>query len=70
MVKSLLLVVGEDVFMNEIVFTNALTLTGRFGGRKVSPEGVNNWVSATWKHEVSSCPMVFMLPRGWLAFKF
>ena len=43
------LVVGEDVALNEIVLTNALTLVGRFGGRKVSPEGVKLWVTATRK---------------------
>ena len=46
----MLLVVGEDVPLNAIVLTNALTLVGHFGGRKVSPEGINSWVSTTWYH--------------------
>ena len=45
MEKPLLLVVGEDVPLNEIVLTNALTLVGRFGGRKFSIDGLHIWVS-------------------------
>ena len=58
------LVVGEDIPLNEIVLTNALTLVGRFGGQKVSLQGVDSWVYTTWKNVGSSCPKVFMLPRG------
>ena len=68
--KPLLLVVGEDVSLNDIVLTNALTLVGHFGGKKFSSEGLHRWVSPTWPREVSICPKVFILPRGWLAFKF
>ena len=60
--QPLLLVVGEDVSLNDIVLTNALTLVGRFGGRKFSSEGLHRWVSATWSREVSICPKVFILP--------
>ena len=63
-----LLVVGEDITSNEIVLTNALTLVGRFGGRRVSPDGVKKWVLETWKN--ITCPDIFVLPRGWMAFKF
>ena len=63
-----LFVVGEDIALNDIVLTNALTLVGRFGGRRVSLDGVKNWVLGTWKN--ITYPDIFVLPRGWLAFKF
>ena len=62
--------VGEDVPLNKIFLTNALTLVGRFGGRKISSEGINSWVSNSWQHAVSLYPKIFILPRGCLAFKF
>ena len=40
--KPLLLVVGEDVPLNEIALTNALTLVGRFGGRKISADCIHS----------------------------
>ena len=61
---------GEDVPLNEIVLTSALTLVGYFGGRKFSSDGLHKWVSDSWSREVSICPNIFILPRGWLAFKF
>ena len=64
-----LLVVAEDIALNKIILTNALTLVGCFGGRRVCSEGVKNWVSVSWKDVVSS-PDIFVLPQGWLAFKF
>ena len=68
--KPLLMVVGEDVGLNDIILTNALTRVGRFGGCKYSPEGVKQWVFVSWKDSVSSCPDVFILQRGWISFKF
>ena len=64
----LLLVVREDSALNDIVLTNALTLVGRFRGRRVSPEGVKIWVSDTWTN--ITCPDIFLLSKGWLAFRF
>ena len=61
---------GEDVPINEIVLTNALTLVGRFGGRKISADVIHRWVANTWLPLVSLCPKIFILPRGWLVFKF
>ena len=61
---------GEDVPLNEIVLTNALTLVGRFGGRKFSPDGLHRWVFNSWLQEVSIYSKIFSLPRGWLAFQF
>ena len=46
--KPLLLVVGEDVPLNEIMLTNALTLVGRFGGRKINAKGIHRWVADSW----------------------
>ena len=68
--KPILLVVGEDISLNEIVLTNALTLVGRFGGRNISADGVHRWVADTWSLLISLCPQIFVLPRGWIAFKF
>ena len=62
--KPLLLVVGEDVPLNKIVLTNALTLVGRFGGRKFSPDGLHRWVSDSWTWEISLCPEIFILSQG------
>lgn len=68
--KPVLLVVGVDVCLNDIVLTNTLTLVGRFNGRKASAARVNKWVGDLWKDYVTQLPEVFLLPRGWLAFKF
>ena len=43
--KPILLVVGEDIPLNEIVLTNELTLMGRYGGRKINDEGLHRWVA-------------------------
>ena len=64
-----LLVVGEDIALNNIVLTNAITLVGRFGGFRVSSNGVKKCVLESWKN-IITCPDIFVLPRGWLAFKF
>ena len=47
--KPLLMAVSEYVGLNDIVLTNALTLVGRFNGRKYGPEGVKKWVFISWK---------------------
>ena len=65
-----LLVVGDDIKMNEIILTNAHTLVGRFRGRKFSLTGLKKWVNDTWLNIIPLCPEVFVLPRGWIAFKF
>ena len=46
--NSVMLVIGEDIKMNDVILTHSHTLVGRFGRRKFSPVGVKNWVSATW----------------------
>ena len=68
--KPILLVVGVDVCLNDIVLTNSLTLVGRFSGRNTSAVGVNKWVSGIWKDSLTQLLEVFLLPRGWLAFNF
>ena len=65
----MLLVVRENVGLNNIALTNAMTLVGQFGGRKYNSDGVKNWAFVTWKDHVSLFPDVFLLPRGWIAFK-
>ena len=62
--KPILLVVGEDIPLNEIVLTNELTLVGIFGGRKINAEGLHRWVADSWLSV-----KVFILPKGWIAFK-
>ena len=64
MEKPILLVVGEDIPLNEIVLNNELTLVGRFGGRKINAEGLHRWVDDSWLSLISLCPKVFILPRG------
>ena len=64
------MVVGEDVNLNDIILTNATTLVGRFGGRKISADGVKIWVVGVWNDHISICLDVFILPRGWIDFKF
>ena len=68
--KPFLLTVGEDIGFNDIVLTHATTLVGRFNGRNVNAVGVNKWVNDTWEEFVSICPAVYLLLRGWIAFKF
>ena len=68
--KPVLMIVGEDVGLNDIVLMHAMTLVGQFSGRKFNSVGVKNWVTATWMDHVNLCPKVFLLPRGWIAFKF
>ena len=62
--------IGEDVGLNEIVLTNAMTLVGQFRGRKYNSEGLNFWAAEAWKDVISRLPMVFLFLRGWIAFKF
>ena len=69
-VNPVLLVVGEDIKMNEIILTNAHTLVGRFRGRNFSSTGLKKWVNDTWMDIIPLCPEVFILPRGWISFKF
>ena len=61
---------GEDVGLNEIELMNAMTLVGQFGGCKYKSEGLNLWVVDSWKDIISQMPAVYLLPRGWIAFKF
>ena len=61
---------GEDVGLNEIELMNAMTLFGRFGGSKYKSEGLNLWVANSWKDVISQMPAVYLLPRGWITFKF
>ena len=57
------------VSLNDIILTNATTLVGRFGGRKISVDGFKIWVDGVWIDRISICPDVFILPRGWIAFQ-
>ena len=68
--KPVLMTVGEDVGLNEIGLMNAMTLVGRFGGCKYNSEGLNLWFVDSWKDIISQMPAVYLLPRGWIAFKF
>ena len=68
--NPILLVVGADVMLNDIVLTNALTLVGRFSGRKASVASVNKWDGEIWKGFVFQPLEVFLLLCGWLSFKF
>ena len=68
--KPLLLVVGEDVPLNDIVLTNALTFVGRFGGRKFSVDDLHSWASNTWLGVIGIFLKFFILTRGWIAFQF
>ena len=61
---------GEDIGLNDIVLSHALTLVVRFSGRKFNSVGVKTWVAATWLDHIKLCPDVFFLPPGWIAFKF
>ena len=69
-VNPVLLVVGEDIKMNEIILTNAHTLVGCFRGRKFSSTGLKKWVNDTWLDIIPFCLKVYVLLQGWIAFKF
>ena len=56
--------------LNEIVLTNATTLVGRFEGRKFNFDSLKGWDALVWKYLIKETPAVFILPRGWIAFKF
>ena len=43
----MLMTVGDDIGLNDIVLTHATTLVGRFSDRKFNSVGVKNWVFAT-----------------------
>ena len=43
--QPVLLTVGEDVCLNDIVLTNAMTLVRRFGGRKFNSNSLNGWAT-------------------------
>ena len=65
-----MLVVGEDIKLNEVILTHSHTLVGCFGGHKFNSMGVKLWVLATWQSDISTVPEIFLLTRGWIAFKF
>ena len=46
--QPVLLTAGEDVCLNDIVLTNAMTLVGRFGSRKFSSDSLNGWAALAW----------------------
>ena len=69
-INPVLMTLGEDVLLNDIVLTNALTLVGRFGRHNYNAESLHGWVVKTWNEIISICPEIYILPRGWIAFKF
>ena len=70
LVKPVLMIVDKDVGLNDIVLTNVTTLVGRFGGRKFNSDSLNGWATSVWKDIIKETSAVFILPRGWIAFKF
>ena len=70
LVKLVLMTVGEDVGLNDIVLTNAMTLVGRFGGRIFNSDNLKGWAALVWKEIIKVPPEIFLLPRGWIEFKF
>ena len=58
------------MILNDIVLTNALTLVGRFGRHNYNAESLRGWADKAWTDGISTRPEIYMLPRGWIAFKF
>ena len=58
------------MLLNDIVLTNALTLVGRFRRRNYNVESLHGWAEKAWTDVISTRPEIYMLPRGWIAFKF
>ena len=56
--------------LNEIVLANAMTLVGCFGSHKYNSDSLNVCTTLVWKNVISRPPAIFLLPRGWIAFKF
>ena len=56
--------------LNEIVLMNSMTLVGCFGSRKYNSDSLNVWAALVWKNVISRPPVIFLLPREWIAFKF
>jgi len=69
-ISPVLMTLGEDILLNDIILTNALTLVGRFGRRNYIAESLRGWADKAWNDGLSSHPEIFILPRGWIAFKF
>ena len=69
-INPVLMTLGEDVLLNDIVLTNALNLVGRFGRRNYNSESLHGWAVRAWNEIISTSPEIYMLPRGWIAFKF
>ena len=69
-INPVLITLGEDVLFNDIVPTNAVTLVGRFGRRNFTADSLHGWAVRVWNGIISSIPEIYMLPRGWIAFKF
>ena len=69
-INPVLMTLGEDVLLNDIVLTNALTLVGRFGRRNYNADSLHGWAVRVWNGIISTIPEIYMLPRGWIAFKF
>ena len=62
--NPVLMTLGEDVLLNDIVFTNAVTLVGRFGNRNFNSDSLLGWAIRVWTGCISSIPEIFILPRG------
>ena len=69
-INPVLMTLAEDVLLNDIVITNALTLVGRFGRRNYNYESLHGWAVRAWNDIISTSPEIYMLLRGWIAFKF
>ena len=69
-INPVLMTWGEDVLLNDIVLTNALTLVGRFGRHNYNSDSLHGWAVRAWKEIISTSAEIYMLHRGWIAFKF
>ena len=49
---------------------NELTLFGRFRGQNFNSDSLNEWAAWVWKDVITVLPAIFLLLRGWIAFKF
>eukprot|EP01018_Ginkgo_biloba_P002192 Gb_33330 [translate_table: standard] len=68
--SSARLVLGDDIWMHEVVEPSAQALVSIFHGRNIGKQALESWLKEVWDPIFSYTPGFFLLSRGWLAFLF
>jgi hypothetical protein len=64
------LVLGMDVGLSKACNLDLCALVGRITYKERCKQGLEDWLSAMWKHVLGYVPEVHILQKGWLGFIF